>query len=161
VADPCAAGRLPLADLDVLADEPEEDPVHPGAVTPVRSTAHAFPPEARSLEMAEGGLVEAVDLDLNSVVVEVEDEMTNEQPGRGGRKPSAAVGWLEHDRVEVGDAAPAVGDVECHRACGLPTDLDHESSVKLGLLVGAPELLLQLLALARRETAAMNGSTSS
>ena len=113
-------GSATNRDLEILADEPEEDPVHPGAVTPVRSTAHAFPPEACSLEMAEGGLVEAVDLELNSVVVEVEDEMTNEKPGRGGRKASAAVDWVENDRVEAGDAAPALATSNASAPAGSP-----------------------------------------
>jgi hypothetical protein len=43
-------------------------------VAPVRLPSHALAQEARALEMAESALVEPVHLELNSVVVEVEDQ---------------------------------------------------------------------------------------
>ena len=137
--------------LEVFADEPEKDPVHPVAVTPVGLAANTLPLEAGPLEVAEGGLVEAVDLELHPVVVEVEDQMPDEELRRRGRESPPAVGGGEHDRVQEGDPAAAVGNVEGQHPGELALDLEHEPAVQLGLLLRAANLLLQLVALSRRD----------
>src|SRR5215204_3906144 len=125
--------------LEVLADEPEDDAVDPLVVTPVRLSLDALLDEPRSLEMADGAVVEPVALELHTMEVEVENQVARHEFGRlRGEAASPEVG-MEHDSVELSDAAPPVAGREGHRACrpraAVPLDLDHKApvDVRLGL----------------------------
>src|SRR5688572_2256045 len=94
-----------LRPLEILAQDPVVDALHPLAVAPVGLAPHALTNEAGALEVPQRALVERVDLELDAVVVEAEDEVTHEESRRGRGEAAAAEPRLEHHAVEVGDPA--------------------------------------------------------
>ena len=100
--------------------------------------------------MADGTLVEAVALELEPVEAELEDEMAREDArGRVGEAASAKR-RVDHEAVEMSDAAAPVRDRERHRARPLPVHLDHEAAVMLGLLLRPLELGAKVVGRVRR-----------
>src|SRR6266540_4581223 len=61
--------------VEVFADQPEEDAVDPLSVAQVGPALYTFSHEADPLGVRDRPLVEAVDLELQAVVVEIEDEV--------------------------------------------------------------------------------------
>ena len=118
-------------------------------MTPVGPAADSLPDEPDPLEVPQRALVEAVDLELDAVVVEVEDKMADEQPGGRVGEAAPAERGVEHDPVEVGDAAAAIGDLERQDSGAPVVHLDDEAAVVAGLQLRAAHLLEQLVGLAR------------
>src|SRR5215210_2838375 len=102
--------------LEVLPDEPEDDAVDPLVVTPVRLSLDALLDEPGPLEMPDGAVVEPVALELHTMEVEVEDQVTCYELGRLRGEASPSEVGMEHDPVELRDAAPPVPGRERHRA---------------------------------------------
>src|SRR5439155_22464778 len=72
---------------EVLPDDPVQDSVGPAAVPAVGLPPHALADEARSLGVPNGALVEAVDLELQSMEAELEEQVALEEPRRLVREP--------------------------------------------------------------------------
>ena len=83
-------------------------------------------------------LVEAVDLELEAVVAQLEQQLL-EQPGSRVREAPAAKVGVDGQPAEIGDPAASVRDLETHHPGGAPlallADLDHEAAevLRLGL----------------------------
>src|SRR5712691_3460629 len=93
--------------VEIFADQAEEDAVDPLAVAPVGLAPDALAHEAGALGVADRTLVEAVALELEAVVVEVEDQVPLEQPRRLVSEPAPAEVRVEGEAAERGDAAAA------------------------------------------------------
>src|ERR687885_973961 len=125
--------------LEILPQQPVEHAVDPVAVPPVGPSPNALADEADPLRMAHRPLVEAVDLELQPVVVEVEEEVPVEHARRLVGHPTAAVIRMHGEPVEVRDPAAAVRHLERHAAgeppavAGPVVDLDHKASVVVRL----------------------------
>src|SRR5438270_2642099 len=137
----CQAGSAEwlCAGLEILPEQPVEDAVDPVAVPPVRPPPDALANEADPLRVAHRPLVEAVDLELQAVVVEVEEEVPVEHPRRLVRQTPPPEVRVHREPVEVRDPAAAVRHLERHAPGELPAcprplgDLDHEASIVVGL----------------------------
>src|SRR5437868_14810559 len=86
--------------VQILTDETEQHCVLPGAVLEVRLPLHALAHVAAPLGLRDRALVEAVDLQLDAVQVEVDEQVT-----------------LEHARRLVGEAAAAVARMNREPSC--------------------------------------------
>ena len=99
-------------------------------------------------------LVEAVDLELEPVVSELEQELL-ELARRPVRDAPAAKGRVDREAAEIRDPAAPVGDLEAHHAGRAPfavvEHLDHEAAVLLRLGLRALDLGEQLVAAARAD----------
>src|ERR671929_1632750 len=100
--------------LEILPQQPVEHAVDPVAVPPVRPPPDALADEADPLRVAHRPLVEAVDLELEPVVVEVEEEVPVEHPRRLVRHPSPTEVGMHGEPVEVGDPAAPIRHLEGH-----------------------------------------------
>jgi hypothetical protein len=105
-------------------------------------------------------LVEAVDLELEPVVAEVEDQVPLEQPRGLVGETTAAEVRMHRERAEVRDPAALVGDLEAHQPGRLPVELDHEAAELLRLRCER-SISSSRPSRSRGRTTAMNGSTSS
>src|SRR5687768_8330037 len=92
----------------LFCEEAEPDAVLPRAGAVVRLAARALVREARTLEDALRGGVEAVDLGLDAVDLALGDEEPRELPDRARREALAAASGVDHQRPDVGDPAAAV-----------------------------------------------------
>src|SRR5262249_48694530 len=118
--------------LEILADEAEENGVHPGAVAPVRLALDALAHEAGALGVADRPLVEPVALELEPVEAELEDQV----PLQGTRRPvgeaAAAERGVDREPAEARDAVARARELEADRPGALPAapvlDLDHEAT---------------------------------
>src|SRR5437868_9701314 len=106
----CQAGSAEwlCAGLEILPEQPVEDAVDPVAVPLVGASPDAFTDEADPLRVAHRPLVEAVDLELQTVVVEVEEEVPVEHPRRLVRQAPPAEVRMHSEPVEMRDPAAAV-----------------------------------------------------
>src|SRR5205085_11215591 len=78
IGDPVAGVNelhAPSLPLEILPQQPVEHAVDPVAVPPAGTPPDALAAEADPLRVAHRPLVEAVDLELQAVVVEVEEEV--------------------------------------------------------------------------------------
>src|SRR5437588_41155 len=89
--------------LEVLPQQSVENAVDPVAVPPVRPPPDALAHEADPLRVVHRAFVEAVDLELEPVVVEVEEEMP-----------------IEHPRGLVRDSPAAEARIDCGRTGARP-----------------------------------------
>src|SRR5437588_3383582 len=123
--------------LEILPQQPVENAVDPVAVPPVRPPPDALAHEADPLRVVHRALVEAVDLELEPVVVEVEEEVSVEHPRGLVRDSPAAEARMDGEPAEMCDPAPAVLHLELHASGELPpravVDLDHEPPVVVRL----------------------------
>src|SRR5437588_12589415 len=93
--------------LEILPQQPVENAVDPVAVPPVRPPPDALAHEADPLRVAHRAFVEAVDLALEPVVVEVEEEVPVEHPRGLVRDSPAAEARLHGEPADRRDPAPA------------------------------------------------------
>src|SRR5437868_11181991 len=110
----CQAGSAEwlCAGLEILPEQPVEDAVDPLAVPLVRPPPDALADEADPLRVAHRPLVEAVDLELQPVVVEVEEEVPVEHPRRlVGQTLPAKIG-VHGEPIQMRDPAAAVLHLE-------------------------------------------------
>ena len=114
---------------EVLPDDPVQDSVGPAAVPAVGLPPHALADEARSLGVPNGALVEAVDLELQSMEAELEEQVALEEPRRLVREPLPPELRVDREPAELSDATAAVRGLELHRPRGLAVRLDHEQPV--------------------------------
>src|ERR687884_171647 len=125
--------------LEILPQQRVEHAVDPVAVPPVGPPPDALADEADPLRVAHRPLVEAVDLELQPVVVEVEEEVPAEDARRLVGEPPPAELRMHREPEQVRDPAPAVRHLERHAPGALPArarsvvDLDHEAPVLLRL----------------------------
>src|ERR687884_1680624 len=119
--------------LEILPQQRVEHAVDPVAVPPVGPPPDALADEADPLRVAHRPLVEAVDLELQPVVVEVEEEVPVEHARGLVRNPPAAEVRVHRKPAQVRDPAPTVLHLELHGPGALPArpvvDLDHEAPV--------------------------------
>ena len=120
-------------------------------MSPVGLALHAFANEAGTLGVLDRPLVEAIDLELESVVVEVDQEVTLEDTrSLVGESPSAKL-RMDCEPAQVRDPAALVRNVEAHDSCAAPLssllDLEHEAARLARLGQRALDLLEQTLAL--------------
>src|SRR5436853_6959145 len=118
--------------LEILPQQPVENAVDPVAVPPVRPPPDALAHEADPLRVAHRALVEAVDLELQPVVVEVEEEVPVEHPRRLVRQAPPAEVRVHREPEKMRDPAAVIRHLEGH-APGEPparprsvVDHDHE-----------------------------------
>ena len=98
-----ARGALGRAAVEVFLDDAEVDAVHPLVVPPVRLAADTLADPPRSLGVAEGPVVEAVDLHLDAMEPEVEDQMALERPRGLVGDPASAEGRVEGEAAHRRD----------------------------------------------------------
>src|ERR687888_2388752 len=94
--------------LEVLPQQPVEHAVDPVTVPPVGAPPDTLADEADPLRVAHRPLVEAVDLELQPVVVEVEEEVPVEHPRRLVRHAATAEIGMHREPEQVRDPAAAV-----------------------------------------------------
>src|SRR5919198_1694887 len=94
--------------LEVLPQQPVEHAVDPVAVPPVGAPPDTLADEADPLRVAHRPLVEAVDLELQPVVVEVEEEVPVEHPRRLVRNTTTAEVRMHREPEQMRDPAAAV-----------------------------------------------------
>ena len=119
--------------VQVLAHQPEEHPVHPVAVPPVRAPASSLADEPGALRVRDRPLVERVDLELETVVAEIAEQVALEHARRVVREPAAPEGRMDREPAERRHATAPVLDFEAHRPRPHPVDLDHEAPEPLRL----------------------------
>ena len=90
-----------------------------------------------ALRVLDRALVEAVDLELQPVEVELEQQVALKEPRGLVGEPAATELGMDREPAEIRDAVALVGDVEAHQA-GTPPfavllDLDHEAAGLLRL----------------------------
>src|ERR671929_1798334 len=106
--------------LEILPQQPVEHAVDPIAVPPVRPPPDSLADEADPLRVAHRPLVEAVDLELQPVVVEVEEEVPVEHArGLVGEPPPAEL-RMHREPEQMGDPAAPVRHLERHAPGALP-----------------------------------------
>src|ERR671929_803565 len=98
--------------LEILPQQPVEHAVDPVAVPPVRPPPDALADEADPLRVAHRPLVEAVDLELEPVVVEVEEQVPVEHLRRLVRQAPPAEVRMQREPIQMRDPAPAVRHLE-------------------------------------------------
>jgi hypothetical protein len=137
----------------ILAKHPEEHTIDPLAVPPIRLTTDALADESGTFRVLDRAYVESVALELQTVVVELDEQVALEKPRGSVGEPAAAKGRVNSEAAEVRDAAPPVRDVEAEHAGGAPAplvvDLDHESPALAGAFLRAPDFREQALAVSR------------
>src|SRR5437764_2901871 len=143
-----AAALRETSVVDVFENQAVNHAVDPLAVAVVRLAAYTFLDPARPSGVAHRALVEAVDLELQPVVAEVE-EVALEEPRRLVGKAPAAEARVHRERPEVRDPAALVGDLQAHQACRFSIQLDHEAAELLRLSLRALDLFQQTRAVAR------------
>src|ERR671939_1924633 len=104
----------PSLPLQILPQKPVEHAVDPVAVPLIGAPPDALADEADPLRVAHRPLVEAVDLELQPVVVEVEEEVPVEHPRRLVGHPPPAEVRMHREPVEMRDPAAAVRHLERH-----------------------------------------------
>src|SRR6266511_1636835 len=153
VRGPSGTYSTKASGLEIFRDQAVHHAVHPLAVALVGLAADALPNEPGPLGVAQGSLVEAVDLELEPVVAQVEEEVALEEARRPVREPPAAEVGVDRQRAEVRDPAATVGDLEAHRAGAPPfallLHLDQEAPELLRLRLRAVDLLQEPLSVAR------------
>src|SRR6187399_3208659 len=92
----------------LVGQEPIADAVLPAVLAVVGAAADTLVDEARALEDALSGVVEAVDLGLGPVQPVDGEEALGEVADGGGGEASAADGRVDHQGVDRGDPAAAV-----------------------------------------------------
>src|SRR5262249_17529210 len=147
----CTARRS--SRLEIFPHQPVERTVDPLAVPPVGEPPGAFVDEAGPLGVVLRPLVEAVDLELETVEAQVEKQVTLKQLRRivGDSVPPKV--RMDREIAEVRDAGTLVGELEAHPArtnpAAVPLDLDHEPSELLRLGLRAIDLREQPVAVSR------------
>ena len=125
-------------------------------VPQVGAPLHSLADETRPLRVGNRPLVEAVDLELEPVVVEIEDQVPLDQLRRRVSQPPAAEVRVNGKPLEERDAAPAVADLESERPRRAPLatffDLDQEAAELLRLRKRAVDLVQEISATAGRRS---------
>ena len=116
----------------VFDRQPVHDAVDPLAVALVRAPLATLEHEARTLGVAHGPLVEAVDLELEPVEAELVEEMSLEEPRGLVRDLPAAEVRVDGEATEVGDPVRPPR-LEAHDAGTVAVHLDHEHPEHVGL----------------------------
>src|SRR6266536_1052917 len=146
VRGPSGTYSTKASGLEIFRDQAVHHAVHPLAVALVGLAADALPNEPGPLGVAQGSLVEAVDLELEPVVAQLEEEVALEEARRPVREPPATEVGVDRQRAEVRDPAAAVGEVEAHQPRTVPVaavlDLDHEAAELLRLRLVGLDLLV-------------------
>src|SRR6266542_1474333 len=146
VRGPSGTYSTKASGLEIVRDQTVDHAVHPIAVALVGLAADALLNEPGPLGVAQGSLVEAVDLELEPVVAQLEEEVALEEARRPVREPPATEVGVDRQRA-------AVGEVEAHQPRTVPVaavlDLDHEAAELLRLRLGALDLGREALAVAR------------
>src|SRR5262249_5452918 len=128
---PRCSGRV-TSFVQIFAHQPVENTIHPLAVPPIAATPQAFLHEAPPLGVTLRPLVETVDLELQTMEIELEQQVALEDPRRAVGEPAPAEVRMDREIPEIRDPGAAVREREAERACALPLgavlDLDHEAA---------------------------------
>ncbi len=119
--------------LEIISHEREQHAVGPGAVTPVGLSPHTLAQEADALGMPLRPLVEPVDLELETVVAEIPNEMALQHARRLVGHALPAVVRMDCQALEVSDPRTAVLHLEPHHARTSAVHLDDEPAVRRGI----------------------------
>src|SRR6185436_15931573 len=137
--------------VEILLDDRVERPVDPAVPLTVRLSLDALEDVARSLRVALGALVEAVDLELEPVEAALADQVVLQEPRCLVGEPAAAEVGVDRDAAQVRDAAARVRLLPEHRACPLAVELDYEHATLLGIALELLQDPVPLIAAAGRE----------
>src|SRR5439155_20615418 len=116
------SGRLLARQL--FLQQREEHGVLPFAVLQVRPSLHALAHVAAGVGMRERTLVEAVDLQLDAVEVEVDEQVALERTCALDADPASAEARMDGEATRLGDAVALVDAVERDTAGALAVRLD-------------------------------------
>ena len=119
--------------VEIISHEREQHAVCPGAVAPVGLSPHTLAPEADALGVPLRPLVEPVDLELETVVAEIPNEMALQHARRLVGHALPAVVRMDCQALEVSNPRTAVLNLEPHHARTRAVHFDHEPSVRRGI----------------------------
>src|SRR6266508_2294387 len=149
------SGALLSLPFQIFAQEAEQHAVYPLVVPPVGLALDSLAHESGPLGVLNRALIEAIDLELQPVIAEVEEEVALKDPRSVVGKAPPAKGRMDGEPAEVRDPAAAVREVETHDARSAPLavlfDLDHESPALLWLFARALDLLEHRIPLTRAD----------
>lgn len=126
--------------LEIISHEREQRAVGPGAVTPVGLSPHTLAQEADTLGMPLRPLVEPVDLELETVVAEIPNEMALQHARRLVGYAVPAVVRMDCQALEMSDPRTAVLHLEPHHAGTGTVHLDDEPAVRRGISLRSCDL---------------------
>src|SRR4051812_49133250 len=98
--------------VELLTQQPEEHGILPLAVPPVRLALDTLAHVAGALRLRDCALVEAVDLEPDTMQIEVDEEMPLEDADRRVADAPAAEARLDGEPSRLGDPVGLVHDME-------------------------------------------------
>src|SRR5665213_2434547 len=110
--------------LQLIAQQSEKHRVLPLPVLQIRLALDALAHVTGALRLRDRALVEAVDLQLDPVQVEVDEQMALELAHGLVADPAAAEARMDREPPRLRDPAALVDEAEADRACTLAAGLD-------------------------------------